>query len=80
MLAFFENRFRVVPDVSALAGRLQQQASRLSSGLATWVPPIDVPSGVIRVVGTAGSGKTQLALRLLRDADAAGQKSRIHLL
>ena len=75
VLAFFENRFRVVPDVSALAGRLQQQASRLSSGLATWVPRIEVPSGVIRVVGTAGSGKTQLALRLLRDADAAGQKA-----
>ena len=75
VLAFFENRFRVVPDVSALAGRLQQQASRLSSGLATWVPRIDVPSGVIRVVGTAGSGKTQLALRLLRDADAADQKA-----
>jgi hypothetical protein len=75
VLAFFENRFRVVPDVSALAGRLQQAATRLSAGLATWVPRIDVPSGVIRVVGTAGSGKTQLALRLLRDADAAGQKS-----
>jgi hypothetical protein len=75
VLAFFENRFRVVPDVSALAGRLQQQASRLSAGLATWVPRIEVPSGVIRVVGTAGSGKTQLALRLLRDADAAGQKA-----
>ena len=75
VLAFFENRFRVVPDVSALAGRLQQQASRLSSGLATWVPRIEVPSGVIRVVGTAGSGKTQLALRLLRDADTAGQKA-----
>ena len=75
VLAFFENRFRVVPDVSALAGRLQQHASRLSSGLATWVPRIDVPSGVIRVVGTAGSGKTQLALRLLRDADSAGQKA-----
>lgn len=75
VLAFFENRFRVVPDVSALAGRLQQQASRLSSGLATWVPRIDVPSGVIRVIGTAGSGKTQLALRLLHDADAAGQSA-----
>ena len=75
VLAFFENRFRVVPDVSALAGRLQQQASRLSSGLATWVSRIEVPSGVIRVVGTAGSGKTQLALRLLRDADSGGQRA-----
>ncbi|MDD5030834.1 MAG: NERD domain-containing protein/DEAD/DEAH box helicase [Rhodoferax sp.] len=75
VLAFFENRFRVVPDVSALTGRLQQAATRLSAGLATWVPRIDGPSGVIRVVGTAGSGKTQLALRLLRDADAAGRNA-----
>jgi hypothetical protein len=75
VLAFFENRFQVVPDVSALAGRIQQSATRVSAGLATWVPRIAAPSGVIRVIGTAGSGKTQLALRLLRDADAAGQKA-----
>jgi len=75
VLAFFENRFRVEPDVSALAGRLQQTATRMSAGLATWVPRISVPSGVLRVIGTAGSGKTQLALRLLRDAAAAGQRA-----
>lgn len=75
VLAFFENRFRVEPDVSALAGRLQQTATRMSAGLAAWVPRISVPSGVLRVIGTAGSGKTQLALRLLRDADVAGQKA-----
>jgi hypothetical protein len=75
VLAFFENRFQVVPDVSAMAGRLQQSATRLSAGLAIWVPRLQVPSGVIRVNATAGSGKTQLALRLLRDADAAGQKA-----
>ena len=75
VLAFFENRFRVEPDVSALAGSPAAATTRLSAGLATWVPRIDAPSGVIRVVGTAGSGKTQLALRLLRDADAAGRKA-----
>ncbi|MEI8324548.1 MAG: AAA family ATPase [Betaproteobacteria bacterium] len=75
VLAFFQNKFRVEPDVSALAGRLQQAATRMSAGLATWVPRMAVPSGVIRVVGTAGSGKTQLAMRLLRDADAAGLKA-----
>jgi hypothetical protein len=73
--AFFENRFQVEPDVSALTGRLQAAATRMAAGLATWVPRIHVPSGVVRVVGTAGSGKTQLALRLLRDADARGQKT-----
>jgi hypothetical protein len=75
VLAFFENKFQVVPDVSALAGRIQQSATRMSAGLATWVPRITCASGLLRVSGTAGSGKTQLALRLLRDADAAGHKA-----
>ena len=75
VLAFFANRFRVDPDVSAMAGRMQQASTRMSAGLATWVPRMAVPSGVVRVVGTAGSGKTQLAMRLLRDADAAGLKA-----
>jgi len=73
--AFFENRFRVEPDVSALVGRLQQVSTRMSAGLATWVPRMEVPGGVVRVLGTAGSGKTQLALRELRDADAAGKRT-----
>jgi predicted RecB family endonuclease len=76
--AFFENRFQVEPDVSALAGRLQTATARMAAGLATWVPRISAPNGVIRVLGTAGSGKTQLALKLLRDADPAegtGQKA-----
>jgi hypothetical protein len=75
VLAFFENKFQVVPDVSALAGRIQQSATRMSAGLATWVPRITSASGLFRVIGTAGSGKTQLALRLLRDADSAGHKA-----
>ena len=75
VLAFFGNRFRVAPDVSALSGRLQQTATRLAAGLATWVPRVSTASGLIRVVGTAGSGKTQLALRLLSEADAAGHKA-----
>ncbi len=75
VLAFLENRFSVALDVSALAGRVQQSATRLSAGLATWVPRISSTSGLLRVLGTAGSGKTQLALRLLRDADAAGLKA-----
>lgn len=75
VVAFFENKFQVVPDVSALAGRIQQSATRMSAGLATWVPRISSTSGLLRVIGTAGSGKTQLALRLLRDADAMGHKA-----
>ena len=69
--AFFENRIAAQPDVSAISGRLQAQVVRISEGLAVWAPRIEAPSGVIRVCATAGSGKTQLALRLLRDARTA---------
>jgi hypothetical protein len=72
---FFANRLQVEPDVSALAGQLDHQVARLADGLATWVPRISSPSGVIRVQGTAGCGKTQLALRLMREAKAAGRRA-----
>lgn len=71
--AFFANCLAVTDDVATLSGRLQTLVTRLSGGLADWVPRIHAPSGVLRVVGTAGSGKTQLALRLLRDAVAEGR-------
>lgn len=73
--AFLEDRLSLAPDVTALGQRLQEQTTRLSSGLATWVPRIAVPSGLVRVVATAGSGKTQLALRMLRDANLRGQRA-----
>jgi len=72
VIDFLENRFQVAPDVSTMIGRVGGLTQRLSAGLATWVPRLTVPSGVVRVLGTAGSGKTQLALRLLRDADRQG--------
>ncbi|MCV2356564.1 ATP-binding domain-containing protein [Paucibacter sp. B2R-40] len=73
--AFFENRLALEPDVSALAGSLQARVTKISGGLADWVPRIEAPSGVIRVRATAGSGKTQLALRLLRDASLADKQA-----
>ena len=72
---FLDDAFHVRPDVSTLAGRASRSSRRLSSGLADWVPRIDAPSRVIRVVGTAGSGKTQLALHLLREANRRGQRA-----
>ena len=75
MQNFMQNRFQVALDVSALAGRIQETSTRLSAGLATWVPRVSAPSGLMRVNGTAGSGKTQLALHLLRDADESGSRA-----
>ncbi|MDO4904764.1 MAG: ATP-binding domain-containing protein [Lautropia sp.] len=67
---FLANEFRVSVDLRVLDEQLQRTRQRLSEGLATWVPRIQAPNGVIRIQATAGSGKTQLALRLLGDAVA----------
>lgn len=73
--AFFENRLHLEDDVSALSGALRTRVARISGGLAQWVPRIETPQGVIRVQATAGSGKTQLALRLLKAARELGQRA-----
>jgi hypothetical protein len=73
--SFLLDRMRVQPDLSALASTLQRRVSAISGGLAQWVPRIAVASGVIHVRATAGSGKTQLALALLRQAHVAYKKA-----
>ena len=75
VIDFLSQMLDIEPDVSALTGQLAEHTTRLSSGLATWVPRIYAPHRIIRVVATAGSGKTQLALHQLRAADAAGFKA-----
>lgn len=71
--AFLQDRLLLKTDVAALSARLQGLVAKISGGLADWVPRIHAPQGVIRVLGTAGSGKTQLALALLRQARVKGQ-------
>ena len=72
---FLSNEFRVSVDLSALDEQLQRTTQRLAEGLATWVPRIHAPNGLIRVQATAGSGKTQLALRLLGDSVNSGGRA-----
>ena len=72
---FLGNVFKVSVDLKVLGDQVRQTSRRLADGLATWVPRIASPSGVVRIQATAGSGKTQLALRLLDDAAAAGQRA-----
>ena len=71
---FLENRFELAPDPSTHIGQVAQIMTVLSDGLATWVPRIESPHAVYVVEATAGSGKTQLALRLLRDASDRKQR------
>ncbi len=76
VLDFLANRFQVVTDVSTHIQQVQHASTALSSGLATWVTKISHPSAVYVVQATAGSGKTQLALTLLKAAAAQGQRAR----
>ena len=70
-----QNQFHVTPDLAVMRDQLRGAVRRLADGLATWVPRVEAPSGVFRIQATAGSGKTQLALRLLDDAAAARQNA-----
>ena len=72
---FLCNEFQVSPNIATLRDQLHGATQRLSDGLAVWVPRISHPSGVVRIQATAGSGKTQLALRLLENAVAAKESA-----
>ncbi len=72
---FFENELQLVPEVSALLGRAERMVTRLAGGLATWARRLQFEPFRLRVIGTAGSGKTQLALAVLQDAAAQGRRA-----
>jgi hypothetical protein len=72
---FLKGEFRISTNLSVLRDQLQGTTHQLADGLATWVPRIEAPSGAIRIQATAGSGKTQLAIRLLEDAAARSQSA-----
>jgi hypothetical protein len=62
------------PDVGAVADAARSLYLRLSGGLADWARRIEMTPHRLRVIGTAGSGKTQLALAVYREALAAGRR------
>lgn len=71
---FFADVLELVPDVQAHAGQADDLTTRLSGGLTEWARRIDMTPHRLRVVATAGSGKTQLALAAYTDALAAGRR------
>ncbi len=72
---FFADELQLVPDVSALVGRTEQMVTRLAGGLAHWAQRLDFEPFRLRVIGTAGSGKTQLALAVLTAAVRAKRRA-----
>lgn len=71
---FFADELALAPDASALVGQAGTLVTRLAGGLATWARRLEFSPFRLRVIGTAGSGKTQLAVQVMKDAVARGQR------
>lgn len=71
---FLSDELALTPDTSALVGQAGTLVTRLSGGLATWARRLAFTPFRLRVIGTAGSGKTQLAVQVMKDATASGKR------
>ena len=71
---FFRSVLELVPDVGAWSAEADSLHTRLSGGLAEWGRRLEFTPFRLRVRGTAGSGKTQLAAAVFRDAVAVGRR------
>ncbi|MFM0166305.1 ATP-binding domain-containing protein [Paraburkholderia sediminicola] len=71
---FFADELALTPDASALVGQAGTLVTRLAGGLASWARRLEFSPFRLRVIGTAGSGKTQLAVQVMKDAVARGQR------
>ena len=69
---FLRDVVQLETDVSALIGQARSLVTRISGGLAHWARQLEFTPYRLRVSGTAGSGKTQLALAEYRAAIERG--------
>jgi hypothetical protein len=72
---FLSQKVEAVPHIGLLGRSAQEFTTRVSGGLATWAGRFTLTPYRLKVQGTAGSGKTQLALQELRRADRDGKLS-----
>jgi hypothetical protein len=72
---FLRDELALAPDASAQIGDAGAWVTRLSGGLATWARRLAFEPFRLRVIGTAGSGKTQLALKVIEDAVSVGRRA-----
>ena len=71
---FFEGVLELTPEIGAISSDVERIYSRVSGGLATWARQIEMSPFRFRVIGTAGSGKTQLAMAVFSDAIREGRR------
>jgi hypothetical protein len=75
VMAFFQHTFRLVPDIHARRERLDERFVRLSEGLVRFIGNLEVHPFRLRVVGTAGCGKSLLAAEHYRESLMRGRKT-----
>lgn len=71
---FLRDIIQLEVDVSAMVGQARTTVTRVAGGLAHWARQIDIEPFRLRVTGTAGSGKTQLAVAEFRAAIERGRR------
>ena len=71
--AFLSQCVGATPHIGLLGRTAREFTTRLSGGLSNWASRLSMTPWRLRVQGTAGSGKTQLALQELRQAHDAGK-------
>jgi hypothetical protein len=71
--AFLADVMDFVPNAQLALDKIGVIQTRLSGGLSNWARKLDFAPFRLQVVGTAGSGKTQLAMGVITDAAYAGR-------
>lgn len=71
---FFRQTFELVPDIHTFVSAQDKGFTRLSGGLAQVLANIEMTPLRLRVRGTAGCGKSQVAHHFYKSALAAGQR------
>jgi hypothetical protein len=71
---FFRQTFEVVPDIHAHITGQEKAFTRLSGGLVRLLAGLEMDPLRLRIYGTAGSGKTQIARHFFDDALRHGRR------
>jgi hypothetical protein len=71
---FLLNGFRIAPDVNAYKTKQKTVYTQLLEGLSDVIESLDFSPFRLRVIGTAGSGKTQVTMRFCERALERGEK------
>lgn len=70
---FLKNELLIQEDLVKISSAQAQLTTRIAAGLSEWVKRLSLDPYRLRVKGTAGSGKTQLAIAQMKSAVEQGQ-------